>query len=148
MSAFMVSNQTLSELANTISAYCIAGYNGFGFDFSGWIRSHFAMKSAKEIFDELTQMNIDSLSQRYPKDYKEMVGELEYIPTADLWSPRHLGVQQWHYQLLMSLQCYLYQCCEGDVPERELFKELSKSKNGIMEFIVCHQPEYQKAEWR
>ena len=147
MSAFMVSNETLSEIADFIEAYCLVGYNGFGFDMPNWIVSKYYDVPAREIFEELAEMNIAALKARY-KDYEDMVGDVEFDNTAILWKRRENNVQKWHYQLLKSLQCYLYQCSEGDVPERELYKELTEFKYCLMGYIIRKQPEYDEAKWR
>ena len=147
MSAWMVSNRTLSWLTNNITRQINGGYDSFGFDMPSWLREHFEDKSANEIFNELAQMNIDSLEQRYGERSHDMIGELKYYPCEDLWEPREPGAHAWHYQLVKSLLCYLYQCEEGDVPERQLFKELSSYSQMIMTHIVCRNEKYTMAVW-
>lgn len=46
-----------------------------------------------------------------------------------------------------SLQCWLYQCSEGTVPEAPLFKLMQDISNNIAHHIVSRTPEYEKAPW-
>ena len=104
-------------------------------------------KSAKQIFEILANMNIDSLKQRYPKSYDDMIGIIKFIQNADIWQNREKGLT-YHWQLLKSLQCYLYQCCEGNVPDCDLYKELTKLEHTLQSYIISKMPEYDKAEWK
>lgn len=147
MSAWMVSNETISKIANLIKTYNIVGFNGFGFNFPEELEKKFKYKTAKEIFIELAEMNIESLKQRYPGHYEELIGEIEFIPNADIWQSREKGIT-YHYQLLKSLQCFTYQCCEGDVPESDLYKGIEKLADCVGYYIISKMPEYQAAEWK
>jgi hypothetical protein len=51
-------------------------------------------------------------------------------------------------QAFKSLSCFLYQCCEGDIPEKNnLYKMLEEIKNEMACCIVSNLPEYEKARW-
>lgn len=147
MSSWMVSNETLSNIANLIDTYRITGYNGFGYDMPGGLMRIVGSRSAKEIFEMLANMNIDALKQRYPKSYDDMIEEIKYIPSADIYKSRECGLT-YHFQLLKSLQCFISQCCEGDVPESDLYKEIKKLINHLQSYIISKMPEYQAAEWK
>lgn len=49
--------------------------------------------------------------------------------------------------VLKSLQCFLYQCCEGDVPESTLSRVVEAIKNDVAEEICTSLPEYKQAPW-
>lgn len=147
MSAWMVSNETISKIANLIATYNIVGFNGFGFSFPEVLEKRFKYKKASEIFTELAEMNIESLKQRYPRDYQELVGDVEFLPNADIWQSREKGLT-YHYQLLKSLHCFTYQCCEGSVPDCELYKAIEKLTIHLSNYIISKMPEYQTAEWK
>jgi hypothetical protein len=51
------------------------------------------------------------------------------------------------YQALKSLNCWHYQCAEGDVPNTELFKGFSEIIHAIEGAIVSRIPEYDQAAW-
>lgn len=146
MSAWMVSDETLSKIANLIDTYRTTGYNGFGYDMPDGLMRIVGHKSAKQIFEMLANMNIEALKQRYPKNFDDMIGVVEFIPNAYIWQIREKGLT-YHWQLLKSLQCYLYQCLEGDVPDCELYKELEKLEHYLQNYIISKMPEYNQAVW-
>lgn len=147
MSAWMVSNETLSNIANLIDMYRITGYNSFGYDMPDDLMRIVGSKSAEQIFEMLANMNIDALKQRYPQSYEDMIGEIRYISSADIYKPRESGLT-YHYQLLKSLHCFIYQCCEGSVPDCELYQAIEKLATHLSNYIISKMPEYQTAEWK
>ena len=147
MSAFYVGHESLSMLTDIISRYLVVGFNGFGFEFPGSVVDYFNGKTEEEIFAELRQMNIDALHERYD-DAEDMYDDQGYEDGHDIWKPREMKVQNWHYQLLKSLHCYIYQCSEGVVTDRELYKSIDELSTRVAIFIATHQPEYEKADWR
>lgn len=51
-------------------------------------------------------------------------------------------------QILKSLQCWLYQCSEGEVPEKELYKFFDEIVEVyLLKKIVYALPQYDQAEW-
>ena len=50
-------------------------------------------------------------------------------------------------QVLKSLQCFLYQCTEGTIPKRKLYKTLRDIERVLINDIISKLPEYDKAEW-
>lgn len=154
MSAFMMSNETLSKLANLIARYYVNS-DSMGFYFPEDLRKELGecRLSGEKIFNELANLNISSLTQRY-YDCEDMIGNTEYLPYCDMWQrpvwDTEYGViriEQWHYQFLKSLRCYLYQSCEGDCYESGLYKALDQLSLELAYFIATNQPEYELADW-
>lgn len=91
MSAFMMSNETLSRLANLIYRYHCTGGDAFGFYFPEELFEELfeqngrKMLTAESIFNSLANLNVSSLEQRYPDGYKSMLGKVEYKPECDIW---------------------------------------------------------------
>jgi hypothetical protein len=51
-------------------------------------------------------------------------------------------------QVFKSLQCWLYQCCEGDVPQTELYGLFDTDiREYLMTQIITQLPEYEEAYW-
>lgn len=50
-------------------------------------------------------------------------------------------------QALKSLHCFIYQCGEGGIPKRKLFRLVERIAQGVQNEIVMALPEYAKAEW-
>ena len=127
MSAFLVNNETISKLANELYTNYREGDN-----------NPLKEKNTKEIAMELYKMNVKALKQRY-ENYDDMIVPFEYCEKAIFDST---------FQLLKSLNCYLYQCSEGNVPKKELYKFLSKTvKFNVMRDIIENIPEYRNAKW-
>ena len=153
MSAFMISDNTLSMITNILCRLQVAGYDSFGFEspeslnevFSN-CRDYYGFWTGEKVFSELANMNAAALKARY-KDPDDMIGNPKYKKDIDIWEARENGPKQWHYQFLKSLQCYLYQCTEGSIPETALYKALKELENIITYYIVTHTPEYKKAIW-
>lgn len=149
MSAWYVGTESLSMITDIISRYLVGGFNSFGFEFPREIVTLFDGESDKRIFDALAGMNLNALEQRYSKETTaEMYDGKDYEDGHDIWKPSEDGVQPWHYQLLKSLKCYIYQCSEGNVPDSPIYKAMEKLSISVAMFIACHQPEYKEAEWK
>ena len=149
-----MSNETLSKLANLIARYYVNS-DSMGFYFPEDLRKELGecRLSGEKIFNELANLNISSLTQRY-YDCEDMIGNTEYLPYCDMWQrpvwDTEYGViriEQWHYQFLKSLRCYLYQSCEGDCYESGLYKALDQLSLELAYFIATNQPEYELADW-
>ena len=99
-------------------------------------------------------LNLEAVHQRYPdcetdddlpgiigpKVYKfRLVGLSAVVFDAD--------VPVTIYQALKSLECWHYQCSEGDVPERPLFQTMETVINYLQSAIISSLPEYERANW-
>ena len=148
MSAFYVGTESLSMITDVISRYLVAGFDSFGFDFPSEIKTLFEGETDTRIFNALAGTNLSALEARYGKvKTAEMYDGKDYEEGHDIWE-FGIGVQPWHYQLLKSLHCFLYQCNEGNVPSTPIYKAVAKLAEVLADFIICNQPEYKNAEWR
>lgn len=99
---------------------------------------------------ELHELNCEAVEARYQhhgpcdrvvnfKEVEVMVAELKprlsLSPTA-AWS-----------QALKAIDCYLYQCSEGDVPERELYQKIEKLSSLIAGDLARNTKAYDDAPW-
>jgi len=50
-------------------------------------------------------------------------------------------------QTYKSLQCYLYQCLEGDVPQLPLYQGLQQISTDMANTIISNLSEYEEADW-
>jgi hypothetical protein len=139
MSAFMVEDTTINIVVNWLwreldQFYSIPNkLKELGFDTTkpGWVR-----KLGKAMF----QLNIDGVDARYGSGEAAKFRKLDY--EYQLAPPAPLA------QVLKSLQCWLYQCNEGDVPETELYKLFDDDiRLFLMNIIIAASPEYRRAEW-
>ncbi|MFA5932869.1 MAG: hypothetical protein WCV81_01225 [Microgenomates group bacterium] len=91
-------------------------------------------KLAKDMF----QLNIASLKQRY--------GSAEGFRDFDFTYKLTYPVTK--IQVLKSLQCWLYQCCEGNVVRKKFYRLFDEVvKVCLMKSIIYDLPEYDEARW-
>ena len=89
----------------------------------------------QKIGEAMLALNVEAVNQRYNQDDKPM----KYKYKRTIVPP---------IQALKSLSCWLYQCSEGDVPERPLYKILRAYEGGTAKGIIQDRlPEYSQAEW-
>ena len=149
MSSFIVENKTINRIVNL---FYFAGFEGSailkseiwrklkkeGFNFDFEEEKHVCEKLGKAMIE----MNCKAVNERYgKKDNKhccEAIKSYKYESTSK--TPL--------IQAFKSLNCFLYQCCEGDVPKMKLYKVLKQIENSIAFHIVAELPEYNQAEWR
>jgi hypothetical protein len=135
MSSFMVEPLTIDRI---LSLLYWKKYN------DSWLseqlrKAGHSMESTKamnELGMAMLEMNREAVNQRYNENGE--VGE-KYEFSVSL--PADV------FQALKSLRCFLYQCAEGTVPQKKLYKALSRIADYMTRDIVEELPQYQRAEW-
>jgi hypothetical protein len=85
-------------------------------------------------------LNFDGVESRYGKGEAKTFRQLNYQYQYTQEVPL--------VQVLKSLQCWLYQCLEGNVPDTKLYKLFDHDVQlYLMEKIIDQMPEYRKAKW-
>jgi hypothetical protein len=139
MSAYMVQDATINNVVNWLRReidrlhVIPSKLKKLGIDTNeaGW---------AESLGHAMFQLNISGVEARYGKGGAVTFRQMDYH--YHLTEPVPLE------QVLKSLQCWLYQCCEGEVPETELYKLFDTDvRLYLMDKIIDTLPEYQKAEW-
>lgn len=125
MSAFIVSNRTITQAIQALGESRCFRYNGMSLN---------DIDDIKTLGDELFALNAAAVSQRY----REPQAVYKYRFEATICNK---------FQALKSLQCLLYQCTEGDIPSRPLYKALDDCAAFLMYDIVSRMPEYEAAKW-
>jgi len=82
----------------------------------------------------LWKMNVETLEQKYGDTIKLEPYRFQKVHVSPI-------------QGLKSIQCFLYQCNEGDVSKKVLFKQLDETSKEIAYEIDSDMPSYDKAEW-
>lgn len=94
--------------------------------------------------DRLWRMNVAAVCQRYqhvqPSTYGTWADQSDQ--TINYVVPDYDPIQ-----FVKSLRCYIYQCSEGSVPKRKLYKFLNKLADDMAYNIVSSLPDYQGAQW-
>jgi len=98
----------------------------------------------KRLAEDMFTLNCDSIEQRYgegsAKDFRELDFKYRQVSFAE--------TDKIH-QVLKSLQCFIYQSCEGDNPKNSLlFNALEKLSDRICYNIATSATQYDKAEWQ
>lgn len=144
MSSFIIQDETINKLVNffVTCAYSKEEYkplitnefNKYGFNL--------------EYDNEEENGDMHNLSQRmnvlnkkaYNICYKEE-GGFKFFKHDETKTEYNI------YQILKSLDCFLYQCLEGDIPKDDLYKTLDNVRKILTNYIITHLPDYKKAKW-
>ena len=102
-------------------------------------------------------LNIDAVGQRYSDcktagDVPGIIGPKVYgFKLSHYVNREHNGrtarIPITIYQALKSLRCWAYQCSEGDIGERPLFKTMGTVIHDLQGAIIDGLPEYESAKW-
>lgn len=88
---------------------------------------------------KLLDLNVRAFRERYEDRITVDDGEFELDRDAAHCS---------RMQLLKSLQCLIYQCSEGDIPETSpLYERMEEAEKRLMGEIIGEMPEYNEAKW-
>ena len=127
MSAFLVSNSTISKLADAIKYFDKKFYEKYS--------------SVRKLARDLYDLNVWALEERY-EDPSDMISEFEYEPVFF-----NLREEKGLAQFYMSLCCFLYQCTEGKVVDSKLYKELKRVRRDLADKIAIEWSTKCGAEW-
>src|SRR6266496_4857378 len=139
MSAFMVEDTTINRVVTWLKREVrrsrftldrLAREYGVDLTSDGWDE-----KLAQAMF----QLNCDGVNARYGEGEAEKFRPLNftYRPEGDTF----------RVQVLKSLQCWMYQCNEGEVPQTKLYQFFEEVENYLALKIVMSLPEWDKAKW-
>jgi hypothetical protein len=142
MSAFIVADKTINTIVNWLDSALEEAYGTssirqklqeMGFDKSkaGW---------AEWLGYAMFQPNVIAVEARYGSGQARRFRPLDYHYKVTKSVPLA--------QVLKSLQCWLYQCNEGDVPQTALYGLFDNEVQlYLMNEIIDTLPEYQNAYW-
>lgn len=96
----------------------------------------------------LYKMNLDAVMQRYPdvEGPHDAPGPIDVSGMHDLYifDPR---ASDDPVDNLKALSCYVYQCSEGDVMERDLYRKLCAFRSEMAANITYESKAYREASW-
>lgn len=134
MSAFVVEDKTINRILSFINRWRDGSwYTERLFTAAELNPDH--PDAWERLGQSLLLMNYDAVNARYTEQDVPTVFEFH-------WTEAETDIQ-----VFKSMQCFLYQCSEGTVPERALYKALDQLKNGLAERIISNLPQYDKAIW-
>jgi hypothetical protein len=146
MSAFMVADETINRVVGWLSREVYQSSYlkekaektlGITIDSDAW---------AETVGKAMFQLNIDGVNDRYGDGEAKKFRTLNYtfIPAQ----PTTIYNLSTKIQVLMSMQCWLYQCSEGEVVKQPLYQFFQNEvEPHLMSSIINDLPEYSAAEW-
>ena len=139
MSAYMVADETINRVVYW-PYFEVTRYQRLRDKLekaSGIVTTTYAW--SEELGKAMFALNIAGVNDRYGDREAGKFRELNYRYTPAHGSP---------IQVLKSLQCWLYQCAEGDVVTQPFYKFFQDVvEPHLMISIIADLPEYQAAEW-
>jgi hypothetical protein len=139
MSAYMVADETINRVVEWLS---------WEITRSQWLRDKLekasgidtsAYKWAEALGKAMFALNIAGVNDRYGNGEAGEFRKLNYH-----YAPAHGS----EIQVLKSLQCWLYQCTEGEVVTKPLYRFFQDVvEPHLMSNIIADLPEYRTAEW-
>lgn len=131
MSAFICEPETFCSVVSTILEYEKPG--GLG----PYCPRPASLEglSPQEICTKLAELNVRSVNQRYNENSPALVVKFSRNYTDSV------------IQRLKSLRCFLYQSCEGDCMESDLYQELEEMSARLALHVVSRLPQYESARW-
>lgn len=137
MSAFIVSNRTINEIVSFLKYDKKRDYGyiakhvevlGYNFDLT---------ESCEMLAHELYNLNYMAVNDRYSENSEHMTTTFTYQPV----------LMESKYQAIKSMDCWLYQCSEGEIPQNELFKAIEKVRDSLCHKIIQRSKEYDVCKW-
>lgn len=131
MSAFIVDRDTMQRVI-------FAAYTLTRGDYHRNLPESMKAKTPAQVaklWARLFRLNAEAVSQRYgepPSETPPMGGECAVKSITQAYA---------------SIRCLIYQCSEGDVPDRPLYNDLVELRKLTAEHIVMGSREFQRAEW-
>jgi len=84
-------------------------------------------------------LNCDAVNQRYGDNQAEEFRSLDYAFRLECVVNR--------IQAFKSLQCWHYQCSEGDIDQNNLYQIMERVQGHMAEMIVTRLPAYDSLAW-
>lgn len=140
MSAFLVEDKTINTVVKLLK--CSDSKLDTTWYFRKLKESGFDLLDGGDfkLGQAMFNLNIKALQERYgpngEKGYRDLV-----------YKPDFFGTGFTKVQALKSLDCWLYQCSEGNVPEDPLYKLMDSFADSIRRQMVSRMPEYESANW-
>lgn len=142
MSSYVVSDRTINNILTHLQLsehrdYFEQSFKDAGLCGNSILSTNHFFNKPQAIGAAMRAMNVEAVKQRYD-DPDDLLPSTPYRFRTELVTPM---------QALKSIDCYLYQCAEGTVPEMSLYRWLDSVRISIMKSIIRKLPEYDTATW-
>jgi len=130
MSAYVVEKKTIDRIVSYIDSKPLYSTEG---QYPEIYRNF--LGDCNKLGQKMLNMNNKAVDQRYNENNPVELYRHSYE------SPRNL------MQVYKSVQCFVYQCSEGDVVKSKLYQDFVKLEHRLAAEIISNTPEYNKAVW-
>lgn len=140
MSSFIVSDSLLRKIATLVTGFKSSDYRHC---FYGTEFYDVASIDPQKMIDALFLMNCDAIDARYGE------GSTASKTATKVGLVRFVRAEASQVALYKGIQCYLYQCSEGDVDESPLYKAVQAVKATLADRIIKtrFEAQYDAAPW-
>jgi len=128
MSAFLTEDKSISKIANKVYS------SKSDLEYYQRKLKEIGINNAEELGKAMYKLNCEALVQRY--------NDKEFRDFEFTFQVNHRTIS-----IFKSLECFMYQCSEGDVPEKKLFKILTDLELTLAKNIIRELPEYDEYGW-
>lgn len=141
MSAFIVDDKTI----NSVVSYLASGSAGLGRGLGGLIKDELGLDLADEkdqraLGEAMFRLNCQAVEARYGDGTASDFRDLDYCYSRVVTA--HPAA------VLKSLNCWQYQCSEGNIPDESLlFATMERVAGMLANQIVSDSPAYDQAAW-
>ena len=140
MSAYLVNNETFGRVMKAIEK---AGRHGREYLLIDQLKDDL-QNNPGSVFQRLFALNVKSLQERYDDQQAIKPNASDYKQAKKVYD-NPFGTSD--VQLYKSLQCFLYQSCEGDANKEPLYKAIDCIKDCLASEIIRKMPMYEEADW-
>lgn len=160
MSIFVMEPRALAVLAEGVEKTLNMGYTYMGMDAPESLRDalkdcadRYGFFSRSKIFARLYALNYAAFADRYDGRHLEATDETPDTPDIPdqlhraEYAGGHHTIESLHYRFAKLVECYLYQCEEGQIPSDPLYKGMEDFQRGWFGFIVRNSEGYTAAPW-
>ena len=158
MSCFIMKNESLAALANTLEYIGNSGFNRFGFEFPASLHKalsdcrdhHHYIYVSRLIFQRLYSLNCAAYAGRYTDTAADILPDMPRVPA--ITEPRqyanyHETLLPWHYKFCKLLDCLIYQITEDATINDPLRLALVDFSVSYKSFLVRNTAEYAATPW-
>lgn len=100
------------------------------------------LDDCRELAEAMFEMNVSAVLQRYPNDTRETAPGYD----ANQFAYRPAGTPE-AVEAMKHLECWHYQCSEGDIPDQPMYRTFEKVVCLIATAIVRSSDAWDNAPW-
>lgn len=138
MSAFVVKDATINRVVTFLATDRESDY------IRRQIYKRLGVNLASDIGPEtlgnlMFSLNCDAVNQRYGENEAAQFRKLDYSFRPEIHCNRLMAYK--------ALECWMYQCSEGNIDENNLYQVMERVQGWIAEMIVTRSAEYDRLGW-